>query len=211
MPSPAVSTRPSAHAAHRREADDTAARILDAALSAIAEYGVTKTTLEDIAREAGCSRATVYRYFPGKQVLLDGIVDAEVRRLAVALDDAARSARTLEDVVVALLHRVGLEFADHAALRHVLAVEPELVLTHVVFDEGNRALAVGSTLVAPHLARFLPADAAVRAGEWLCRLAITYLFSPSEYVSFADENSVRRLVRTYVLPGLDVTVVAPTA
>lgn len=208
MTSPALPTRSSAY---RRETDDTTARILDAALASIAEYGVTKTTLEDIAREAGCSRATVYRYFPGKRALLDGIVDAEVRRLARSLDDAARSARTLEDVVVALLYRAGLEFADHAALRHVLAVEPELVLTHVVFDEGNRALAVGSTLVTPHLARFLPADAAVRAGEWLCRLAITYLFSPSEHVSFTDEDSVRRLVRTFVLPGLDVTVAAPTA
>lgn len=209
MASSTVSTRPSA--ARRHETDRTAARIVEAALSSIAEYGVAKTTLEDIAREAGCSRATVYRYFPGKQTLLDGTVESEVRRLAAALDDATRPAGTLEDVVVALLHRAGLEFDDHAALRHVLAVEPELVLTHVVFDEGNRALAVGAALVTPHLARFLPADAAVRAGEWLCRLAITYLFSPSEHVSLTDENSVRRLVRTYVLPGLDVTVAAPTA
>lgn len=211
MTSPAVPTRPSTGRTTRRETDHTAARILEAALASIGEYGVTKTTLEDIARGAGCSRATLYRYFPGKQALLGGIVESEVRRLAAALDDAARPADTLEDVAVALLHRAGLEFADHAALRHVLSVEPELVLTHVVFDEGNRALAVGSAVVTPHLARFLPAEAVVRAGEWLCRLAITYLFSPSEHVSLTDELSVRRLVRTHVLPGLDVTVAAPTA
>lgn len=195
----------------RRETDHVAAHIVEAALTCVAEYGVTKTTLEDIAREAGCSRATVYRYFPGKQALLRGIVEAELRRVAAVLDEAGRDAHTLEELAVALLHRVGREFADHAALRHVLAVEPEVVLTHVVFDEGNRALAVASMLVAPSLSRFLPPETAVRTGEWLCRLAITYLFSPSDHVSLTDEDSVRRLVRTHVLPGLDAHAAAPSA
>ena len=35
--------------------------------SCIARWGTAKTTLDDIAREAGCSRATIYRLFPGRQ------------------------------------------------------------------------------------------------------------------------------------------------
>ena len=46
--------------------DGTAARLLDATVACIARVGVSKTTLDDVAREAGCSRATLYRYFPGK-------------------------------------------------------------------------------------------------------------------------------------------------
>src|SRR5262245_45253316 len=40
-------------------------RILAATLRCLGKWGTVKTTLDDIAREAGCSRATVYRTFPG--------------------------------------------------------------------------------------------------------------------------------------------------
>src|SRR3954471_14382319 len=40
-------------------------RILEATCACVARYGLAKTTVEDAAREAGLSRATVYRYFPG--------------------------------------------------------------------------------------------------------------------------------------------------
>ena len=56
--------------------------ILDAALACIARVGLAKTTLDDVAREAGCARATVYRCFPGKQQLLGALVDREARRAA---------------------------------------------------------------------------------------------------------------------------------
>ncbi|MEA2588672.1 MAG: hypothetical protein QOH66_1599, partial [Actinomycetota bacterium] len=46
-------------------------RVIDAALRCIARWGIAKTTLDDIAREASCSRATIYRLFPGgKDALL---------------------------------------------------------------------------------------------------------------------------------------------
>ncbi|MBV9252708.1 MAG: helix-turn-helix transcriptional regulator, partial [Actinobacteria bacterium] len=48
-------------------------RILDATLRCIGRWGVAKTTLEDVAREAGCSRATVYRAVPGGK---DGLIEA---------------------------------------------------------------------------------------------------------------------------------------
>ena len=47
-----------------------ASRVLDAALTCVARVGLAKTTLDDVAREAGCARATVYRCFSGKQQLL---------------------------------------------------------------------------------------------------------------------------------------------
>src|SRR4051812_35705519 len=40
-------------------------RILDATVACIARHGVSHTTIDDIARAAGCGRATVYRAFAG--------------------------------------------------------------------------------------------------------------------------------------------------
>lgn len=179
------------------------ARVVEAALRCLAQFGVSKTTVEDVASAAGCSRATLYRYFPGKRALLEAVVEHETRRLAAAIDAAAANADTLEDLAVGVLLTAGREFAEHDALRHVLAVEPEAILPHFAFERGNRVLGVASVLLAPHLSRFLRPDLAARAGEWLCRLVFTYFLTPSDYVALDDEASVRRLVRTFVLPGLE--------
>ncbi len=44
---------------------DVRERLLQATYDCVARWGLAKTTVEDAAREAGVSRATVYRYFPG--------------------------------------------------------------------------------------------------------------------------------------------------
>ncbi|MFC7500779.1 helix-turn-helix domain-containing protein, partial [Nocardioides sp. GCM10030258] len=41
-------------------------RILDAAGGLFAERGVDVVAMSDIATAAGCSRATLYRYFPDR-------------------------------------------------------------------------------------------------------------------------------------------------
>ena len=177
--------------------------IVAAALRCFALYGVAKTTVEDVAQAAGCSRATLYRHFPSKQALLSGVVEAEVRRVAGDVEAVASGADTLDDLLVGVLTTVAREFESHEVLQRVLTFEPEVALPHLAFERGNRVLAVGSLVISPHLSRFLTAEAAAPAGEWLCRVAFTYLLSPSEHVSLTDEASVRRLVRTFVLPGME--------
>src|SRR3954453_19711885 len=70
-------------------------RIADAALRCFARWGVAKTTLDDVAREAGCSRATVYRFFPGgKDALVGTVACAEIAAFVDAIRrrlDAARN------------------------------------------------------------------------------------------------------------------------
>jgi AcrR family transcriptional regulator len=41
------------------ESGPIADRVLDAALACVARVGVAKTTLDDVAKEAGCARASV--------------------------------------------------------------------------------------------------------------------------------------------------------
>jgi AcrR family transcriptional regulator len=51
-------------------------RLLDAAERCFLRWGPAKTTLEDIAEEAGVSRATVYRYLNSR---IDLIIDLNIR------------------------------------------------------------------------------------------------------------------------------------
>lgn len=47
-------------------ASDTRQRIVDAAIRCLQRWGVDKTSLNEIAREAGVTRPTVYSYFPSR-------------------------------------------------------------------------------------------------------------------------------------------------
>lgn len=55
------------------EAQETRNRILDAAELAFSEQGVSRTSLEDIARVAGVTRGAIYWHFSGKEALLRAI------------------------------------------------------------------------------------------------------------------------------------------
>ena len=59
----------------RRERTMAHARldILDAAVRAFARTGLHGTTMQDIAREAGYTAASLYTYFKSKQEIIDGI------------------------------------------------------------------------------------------------------------------------------------------
>jgi AcrR family transcriptional regulator len=178
-------------------------RLVDATLVCVARWGLAKTSLDDVAREAGVSRATVYRAFPGgKDALVEAVARTELARFFGAVTDRLAAAADLEELLVVGLHEAGSRIARHGALRALLTYEPEVVLPRLAFDQMDEALGVASALAAPHLARFLDPETAVRAAEWVARLVVTYASWPSLEVDLADEASVRRLVATYVLPSL---------
>lgn len=177
-------------------------RALDAVMRCVARYGVSKTTLDDVAREAGCSRATIYRYFPNKSRLLEAAVAAEVSALVSDLKRAAVQADSLEQAVIAVVVYGSRRIVEHDALQFVLRCEPEVLLPHITFTAGDRFLADAGALVADALGSHLPPDRAARAGEWIVRVAFAYLTPPGSPVDMTDEREVADLVGTFVVPGL---------
>jgi AcrR family transcriptional regulator len=65
--------------------------ILAAARRRYARFGPRKTTMAEVAREAGCSRATLYSHFPGKEALYAGLLEDETRAFLRELEAAAHS------------------------------------------------------------------------------------------------------------------------
>ena len=65
--------------------DRTKAAILDAAAHALAEHA-GRTSMADVAAAAGVSRATLYRYYPDREALLDRApVEQAIERIVRAL------------------------------------------------------------------------------------------------------------------------------
>ena len=180
------------------------ARIVEAALRCYGRWGVSKTTLDDVAREAGYSRATVYRFFPGgRDGLLDAVAQTEIARALAVLGARLDTAADLEDLLVGGMTTAAHLIAEHRPLQYLLAHEPEVVLPRISFHQADDVLRVVSAFAAPYLARWLPPEIdALRAAEWAARIVLSYTFCPSALVDMSSEASVQKLVRTFVLPGL---------
>jgi AcrR family transcriptional regulator len=190
-------------AAVEPEHQGVSARIVAGTLRCVSRSGVKRTTLDDIASEAGCSRATIYRAFPGgRDVLLLAVVEAEVQRLLRALRTRLDEARTLEDALAVAIGGTARALRDHDALQYLLANEPGVVLPHLSFDGLDPVLERAVAFLAPQLRRFLADDLARQAAEWAARLVVLYVADPEAPLDLTDDADVRRLISTYVLPGL---------
>lgn len=188
---------------------DVAARAAAAALACVARTGLGKLTVDDVARAAGVSRATLYRTFPSKQALIAAAADAEAARIGAAIEAAVATATSLDDVVAAVIVTGWRELRGHAALGFVAAHEPELLYPHLEFAGGDVLYGRLGRAFAP---LFVPwADDPERAAEWVARVGLSLLWSPVPLVDPTDEAAVRRFVSTFVTPGIASPAPGPSA
>ncbi|MEQ8839560.1 MAG: helix-turn-helix domain-containing protein [Acidimicrobiales bacterium] len=179
-----------------RHADGDVAvdRILDAAGQAFAEHGVSRATMVDVAREAGCSRATLYRYFPNQEALQVSFVHRATLRIASRLDSARQDngAESLTDRILSGIEAVRTD--------PLLAVwfEPENMAVPIAVSQNSellRAMSVG--LVGQLETNGTQRAEIERRGEWLLRTIISLLVMPGP-----SPEAERRMIDTYVVPVL---------
>lgn len=56
-------------------------QIMDAARESFGKHGLSRTTVDDIAKRAGVAKGTVYLYFKSKQEILRQVLDEDLTRL----------------------------------------------------------------------------------------------------------------------------------
>lgn len=99
----------------RTDAQRNRERLLDAAKDAFKREGVN-ASLDDIAKRAGVGAGTLYRHFPTRDALVEGVYRSEVERLSIA-------ARTLAEHEAPLdaLRAWMLLWVDHVAAKRIIA------------------------------------------------------------------------------------------
>lgn len=184
------------HTRWRRHADDEVAidDLLDAAGRSFAELGVGRATMVDIASSAGCSRATLYRYFPNQEALHLGFVHRATLRIAreLADDHHVEAGSSLTDRILAGIAAVRAD--------PLLSVwfEPENLWVPMKLSQRSdllRAMSVGIIDRANTEPR--GRDETERRGEWLLRSIVSILAMPGE-----DEAAERAMVESFVVPVL---------
>lgn len=176
------------------QAAQGADRILDAAGDTFAAKGVDAATMIDVARQAGCSRATLYRYFPTRADLHLAYVNRAALRIAVEI----RAGRRRSDPAAELTRRIQIGLAGVRA-------DPLLA---VWFEPRNLAIPIGLTGDSDVLAALASGffaelglaeadhDDLARRGGWLLRSIVSMLAMPTDAATESDA------IARFIVPAL---------
>ena len=159
---------------------DTATRILDATLATMADHGIARLSLEDVARRAHVSRQTVYRYFPSKAELVEATVLREEQVFIANMVSAAGRHRELEPALRAAIEAAMRTGQAHALLNRLLATEPNSLVALVTTDRGP-VLSAARQALEEILGGWLPRGPKARLGmaaDAVARLLVSYVVNP---------------------------------
>jgi AcrR family transcriptional regulator len=184
-------------------------RILGAAHRCFERFGVSKTTMEDVARAAEYSRQTVYKHFPSKADLVTAICLVEAAKLNVEIHRSVHRRRSLatriaESILVAI--RIARKNAYYRHLIEPLEIRARLT------DPRNPVYALQRERWAPmlleaqasgELASDLDIDEVV---TWLtlAQMALLVQFEHPD-----GDAELERMVRRFVVAPLLGKAVSP--
>jgi AcrR family transcriptional regulator len=178
-------------------------RVAAATGRCLARGGLRRLSADAVAAEAGVSRATVYRLFPGgKRALVEQAARVEAARFFARFNAVLDGAADLEEWLSVGLAAAAAALAGDAGVRALLAAtveadgpaDPFAGLAHLV-----QLLAEAAT---PYAARYVGPAAAGRVAEWVVRAALSYTTCPSPDYDLRRPKAANALVRDFLLPSL---------
>lgn len=186
---------------------DVRERIMAAAVRCVEGTGVRRLSVEQVAAEAGVSRTTIYRYFPGgRSQLIQETATWEVARFWRRLAQAVADLPTLEDRLVQglvigarMIRRsrvlANLMEPEIAELRS--ALRPTEPIVHQVIRDYLQELLEQEDAAG----RLRPGTDTAEAADYLTRMMLSTLGSPAGR-DLTDPEDTRRLVRAEFLGGI---------
>ncbi len=185
----------------------TRERIMRGTIHCVERQGVTGFSLEDVATEAGVSRTSIYRHFPGgRPQLVAETATWEVGRFWSGLADAVAGLDSLEDRLVRGLvlgsrqirsSRIMANLMDPDLDELIEALEPTEPLVYAVMRDYMREM-----LDREREAGRLRSGVDVgEAADYLTRMIVSVMGSPAG-VDLTDEEQARDIVRREFIGGI---------
>ncbi len=175
-----------------RRSEVAADRILDAAEQLYTEHDPASLGMNEIARAAGCSRATLYRYFESREALRTAYVHRETHRLGREINNEIKDVADPRERLIASIAATLRMVRDNPALASWFATtRPPLGGEMAGQSEVITALAAG------FLSSLGPDDPAVveRRARWAVRVITSLLMFPGH-----DEADEQAMIDEFVVP-----------
>lgn len=191
----------------KEDDDQTNQRILDSARSLYIEYGLRRTTMEDVAKRAGMGRATLYRRFSEKDQLFKAVILRDLQRHIVKIEqEIALVSNALDGLLIAFV-KFCLLTNKNELLQRLLNSEPDHVLPYLTTDfeiimtfacqylsmQIERGQKLGHIRKAP----------VMMLAEMMMRLTQSLLLSPNgAAIRQGDEKSLQTFAEEFLRPFL---------
>jgi AcrR family transcriptional regulator len=180
-------------------------RLLDAAEGCLEQFGPQKTSMEDVARAAGMSRATVYRYFENRDALLLGVASRQAATLATEAIKFLAQFNTISDWLVEGCLFTLREIPKRPVFASLTTSLDAGAASKIMLGSSGM-IQIGVNVLRPMFANakqqgLLRDDVDIdMLIEWLLRVLWTYLNAPSQVAT--DEDSMRRLFHMLLIPAV---------
>lgn len=76
-------------------------QILVAAKQLFALYGLTKVTMDDVAKAIGKGRSSLYYYYKSKDEIVDAVISLQIKEIRAAMNKAVNEATTAKEKISA--------------------------------------------------------------------------------------------------------------
>lgn len=186
----------------KRPKDDieAKARLCKAALDCIKRIGLDKTTMSDIAKEAGIARPTLYKHFKSKNEIFFEAIDLAAFGFTESVVNHAKSFTSFEDRVTETIVYVVNELPRHEYLSLVLDNECAAALRSRAF--ADKATLIFSEMTSAPLIEVRPElkKQGIEISEIMSRFALSMILFPGKYAD--DPRALRKLIKKRILPGL---------
>ena len=178
---------------------DKRQEILDASQALFSKFGLKKVTTDDIARGAGVSKATVYRYFRNKSQIFHEVVDVEADQLLDAIRKAVAKENTVSGQFKAHLLAKMSKVGDLINFYHVTEDPSDGFWPHIA-EVRNRFIKLETNLIKEILMRGIDTgEIIVNDVDRMARMMIVSLKSQElEWAVTRQENSLSEYVEMMI-------------
>ena len=186
--------------------DATNDQVLDAALALFIEFGLRRTTMEDVAGKAGIGRATIYRRFGDKDQLVQAVILRECQQQLALIEQRMRGTESAVDALLEAFVLAVTGAHRHPLLTRLLSSEPDTILPYLTTELPEvttfSRLYLAAQIGKSQKAGLIAAKPAEQMAELLLRLLQSLVLSPAGVIDPADENSVRGFANLFLRPLL---------
>lgn len=185
--------------------DEILDTILQAAKHCYLHFGIAKTGMQDIARQAKLARSTIYRYYPSADELLLALISAEMQDVNRQLSKRLARFQRPEDTIVEGLLIAIKTIPQHPLLSQVFAGDDSSALRRKIWNSPT-IVALGNDLMTTVMQTALAhgqLQQAVRREvliEWVYRILLSFLSLPSNWIK--TEKQLRATLHALLIPVL---------
>lgn len=173
-------------------------QVIDGALAALLDFGIKRTTMNEIARRSGVSPASLYRWYGTKDTLVAAVGIRETQRFLAELEAGVDLDAPPDEQLAEVSVQVARRLRNQPLLRRLIETEPEAILPRLTTD-GAPIIEAGAAYLTAHIQRLMDEGRVERfdprpLAEMLARVTHSLLLTPSTATP-QDDDAIREAAR----------------